>query len=310
MEVRDIIIFVLACVFSYLLGGISVARIITHKGDKDISSQGSGNPGTMNMLRTHGMGMGLFTLLCDALKGVIPALFGLLYFGEMYSTEWGYIALYAFGLCAVLGHIFPIFYKFKGGKGIATTFGVFMVADPICTAILFGILFLTLYFIKIGSLVSLLFITIEAVEQMFRTKMSGNWIALVIMSVIVVLDIYCHRQNIVRLIENRENPADLQEGLEKDIAKMKNKREKKIEKHSIIQNKIEKKYDKKISKKQQKVSNKIERIQNKNQNKPENFEQTNTDLKVEEKDSANEILQTARTVDKNSKAVSKRKTSR
>ena len=145
---------------------------------------------------------------------------------------------------------------------------------------------------------------------MFRTKMSGNWIALVIMSVIVVLDIYCHRQNIARLIENRENPADLQEGLEKDIAKMKNKREKKIEKHSIIQNKIEKKYDKKISKKQQKVSNKIERIQNKNQNKPENFEQTNTDLKVEEKDSANEILQTARTVDKNSKAVSKRKTSK
>ena len=310
MEVRDIIIFVLACVFSYLLGGISVARIITHKGDKDISSQGSGNPGTMNMLRTHGMGMGLFTLLCDALKGVIPALFGLLYFGEMYSTEWGYIALYAFGLCAVLGHIFPIFYKFKGGKGIATTFGVFMVADPICTVILFGILFLTLYFIKIGSLVSLLFITIEAVEQMFRTKMSGNWIALVIMSVIVVLDIYCHRQNIVRLIENRENPADLQEGLEKDIAKIKNKREKKIEKHAIIQNKIEKKYDKKISKKQQRVSSKIERIQNKNQNKSENFEKTTTDLKVEEKDNTNEILQTTPAENKKSKVVEKRKTSR
>ena len=60
MEVGDILIFVLACILSYLLGGISVARIITHKGDRDISSQGSGNPGTMTMLRTHGMGMGLF----------------------------------------------------------------------------------------------------------------------------------------------------------------------------------------------------------------------------------------------------------
>ena len=260
METKEILIFVAVCILSYFLGGISIARIITKKEQKDISKEGSGNPGTMNMLRTHGMVMGLFTLFCDAVKGAIPALFGLLYFGNVVNLQMGYISLYAFGFCAVLGHIYPMFYKFKGGKGIATTFGMFMVADPICTVILFGIMFVTLYFIKIGSLVSLLFITIEAIVQMFRPKMSGNYVALIIMSVIVLLDIYCHRKNIARLIENRENPADLQEGLKKDIEKIKQKRERKLEKNSIKSEKIEKRYNKKITKKKDKVYNKIQRI--------------------------------------------------
>lgn len=277
MEIFDILVFVGVCILSYLLGGLSVARLVTNKKEDNIANVGSGNPGTMNMLRTHGMAMGLFTLFCDALKGAIPSLFGLLYFGEIYGVEMGYIAIYSFGLCAVLGHIFPIYYKFKGGKGIATTFGMFMVADPICTLILFGIMFVTLYFIKIGSLVSLLFITIEAVEQMFRTKMQGNWIALLIMCVVVVIDICCHKQNIIRLIENRENPADIQEGLKKDIEKIKNKREKKLEKNSIRQDKIEKKYAKKINKKQEKVSNKLKRLEDMKENKVLKASKANVD---------------------------------
>lgn len=264
MELREILIFIGAILLSYLLGGISIARIITKREKKDIENQGSGNPGTMNMLRTHGMGMGLFTLFCDALKGAVPALFGYLYFGQMVSIEMGYICIYAFGLSAVLGHIYPIFNKFKGGKGIATTFGMFMVADPVCTSILFGIMFVTLYFIKIGSLVSLLFITIDAIVQLFRPVMSGNWIAIVLMCVIVLLDIYAHRENILRLIENRENPADLQEGLRKDIEKIKNKREKKLEKNSIKSDRIEQKYNNKIERKERRVNNKIEKINNKN----------------------------------------------
>lgn len=267
MEITDIIIFIGVCILSYLLGSISIARLITNKKVDNISSVGSGNPGTMNMLRTHGMAMGLFTLFCDALKGAIPALFGLLYFGELYGVEMGYVAVYSFGLFAVIGHIFPVFYKFKGGKGIATTFGMFMVADPICTLILFGIMFVTLYFIKIGSLVSLLFITIEAVEQMFRPKMQGNWLALLIMCVVVFIDICCHKQNIIRLIENRENPADIQEGLKKDIEKIKNKKDKKLEKNSLKQDKIEKKYAKKINRKQEKVSNKLKRLESLHENK-------------------------------------------
>ena len=282
---KYVLIIVASCILSYLLGSISIARFITSKEKKDISKQGSGNPGTMNMLRTHGIGMGLFTLLCDALKGVIPALFGRLYFGEVFDLQFGYMCLYLFGFFAVLGHIFPIFYKFKGGKGIATTFGIFLVVDPTCTLILFGILFVTLYFIKIGSLVSLLFITIDAIVQLFRPVMSANWLAIVFMSLIVIIDIYCHKQNIVRLIENRENPADLQEALEKDVAKIKQKREKKIEKQVGKTERIERKFNKKIEQKQQKVENKIAKLKLQTEIKKDN--DTNQNNNIETKNNQN-----------------------
>jgi len=262
MELLDIILIVLGCIVSYLIGGISIARIITSRESGTIVKQGSGNPGTMNMLRTHGIFMGFFTLLCDALKGVLPALFGLLYFGQ-FDISLGYLTLYLFGFCAVIGHIYPIYYKFKGGKGIATTFGIFLVADPITTIILFGILFVALYFIKIGSVVSLLFISIEAIVQLFRFYVEDNWLCIVLMIAIVLIDYWAHRQNLLKLVENRENAADLQEGLKKDIEKIKQRKERKLEKNEQKQEKIEQKYEKKIDKKHKKVNKKIEKINEK-----------------------------------------------
>jgi len=225
MDVWNIILFIFICIFSYLLGGVSIARLITKREKTGgINSQGSGNPGTMNMLRTHGMGLGLFTLFCDALKGAIPALIGVYYFGYLFGTNVGTIAMYLFGFFAVLGHIFPIYYKFKGGKGIATTFGVFMVADPVSTSILFVILFITLYFIKIGSIVSFLFISIDAIVQLFSEEMLGNWFAIMVMLFMIILDFYAHRANIARIIEDKENAVDLQESLDKDFDKLKSKK--------------------------------------------------------------------------------------
>ena len=260
MELVEYFIFFGACLLSYLLGNLSIARLITKKeSNGGIKTQGSGNPGTMNMLRTHGIGMGVFTLICDALKGVIPSLFGLLYFGNIDSFM-GYIALYVFGLCAVLGHNYPIFYKFKGGKGIATTLGVFMVADPILSLILFGIMIITLFFIKIGSVVSLLYITIIGIVQLFKDYIDGNWIAIVCLLLILILDIFAHRSNLLRLVENKENPADLQEALKKDIEKINDKREKKLEKTAIKTKKIDKKYENKITKRSEKIQKRIDKI--------------------------------------------------
>ncbi len=262
MELREVLIFIAMCFLSYLLGGVSIARLITKKEKAGaINNQGSGNPGTMNMLRTHGLIMGLFTLFCDALKGVIPSLFGLLYFEKMVDTHMGYVALFVFGFCAVVGHIFPIYYKFKGGKGIATTFGVFLVADPISTIILFAIMFVILYFIKIGSVVSLLFITIDAILQYFNPDMGTNAVALIFMSLMVLLDIFAHRTNLVRLVNNKENPASLRDGLQKDIDKIKDKKSRKLEK-------IEKKYEGKIEKKHAKVQKKIDRLEGENDKAP------------------------------------------
>lgn len=264
MSIVDCIIFAIACICSYLLGGVSIARLVLKKSG---ANQGSGNPGTMNMLRTQGFGMGIFTLFCDALKGAIPALFGLIYYGYFYSKPVAFAALFIFGLCAVLGHIFPIYYKFKGGKGIATTFGVFAVADPISTVILFGIMFVVLYFIKIGSVVSLLFITIDAIVQCFKRDIHSSWVALVFMWLMIVLDIYAHRTNLERLVENRENPADLQEGLQKDIDKIRKKREKKLERNAMKSEKIDKKYENKINKKSVRVQKKIDRITERSEKK-------------------------------------------
>lgn len=263
MELLDIFILIFGCIFSYLLGGVSIARLITKKEKNgDINKQGSGNPGTMNMLRTHGFLMGVFTLVCDALKGVLPALFGRLYFGQ-YDMVVAYNVLYLFGLCAVIGHIFPIYNKFKGGKGIATTLGVFMVADPITSIILFGIFFVVLYFIKISSVVSLLFVVVNSIVQLFKPQGDGSWLAIVLMLIMVLLDIVAHKQNLIRLLDNKENPADLQEGLRKDIEKIKNKQERKIEKSERKTENIRQKYEKKILKKNDKVNKKIEKLNQK-----------------------------------------------
>lgn len=260
MELREILIFIGMIILSYLLGGVSVARFITKKGASgEISTQGSGNPGTMNMLRTQGLTLGLFTLFCDALKGVIPSLFGLLYYGHMVDTHMGYTALFVFGFFAVVGHIFPIYYGFKGGKGIATTFGVFMVADPISTSILFAIMFVIFYFIKIGSVVSLLFIIIDAILQLFDEYVGANAVAIVFMLLMVLLDIFAHRTNLIRLVDNKENKASLRDGFEKDVAKMRDKKNKKLEK-------IDKKYQDKFEKKHARVQKKLDKLDDEEEN--------------------------------------------
>jgi hypothetical protein len=170
-----------------------------------------------------------------------------------------------FGFCAVLGHIFPIYYKFKGGKGIATTIGVFAVVDPLTSGVLFLILFVTLYFIKIGSVVSLLYIIIQATVQMFRDYSYGNWAMHLIMWLMVFVDIVAHRKNLDRLVEDKENTADLQEGLEKDIQKLKEKRQLKLEKNKQKREKIKEKYERKISLKNEKVNKKIEKMSENNE---------------------------------------------
>ena len=260
MELREILIFIGMIIISYLLGGVSIARFITKKGETgEISSQGSGNPGTMNMLRTQGLTLGLFTLFCDALKGVIPSLFGWLYYSHMVDTQMGYTALFVFGFFAVVGHIFPIYYGFKGGKGIATTFGVFMVADPISTSILFAIMFVIFYFIKIGSVVSLLFIIIDAILQLFDEYVGFNAVAIVFMLLMVLLDIFAHRTNLVRLVDNKENKASLRDGFAKDVAKMRDKKNKKLER-------IDKKYQDKFEKKHARVQKKLDKLDDDEEN--------------------------------------------
>lgn len=121
--------FLLGAVASYFVGCFNFAVLISKIKHKDIRGVGSGNPGTMNMTRTFGMKIGLINFLCDAFKGAVCVLCGYLIFRgyvfEGTSFAVSDFARYFFGAFAVIGHIFPVTMKFRGGKGIATTFGMF-----------------------------------------------------------------------------------------------------------------------------------------------------------------------------------------
>ena len=230
MIIYDVIIFILFMLASYMLGNISIARIITTRNNKKgITKQGSGNPGTMNMLRTYGFAFAIFTFVTDAIKGFIPALVGVLYYSSYIDVSFGLIAATVFGLSAVLGHTFPIIYKFKGGKGIATTFGIFAVLNPIATLITFAIAFVIFYDIKLGSVISMIVILSLGTFNTI-TVLSGNVIAIIVLWSIIVLDIYLHKTNFVRLIEERENSADVSKAIESDISKLQQKNQEKSEK--------------------------------------------------------------------------------
>lgn len=122
MNTSSIVLLAALTVGSYLLGNISPATIMGHLYGVDIRKEGSGNPGTTNVLRTLGAKAAIVTLLIDVAKGFIPAFFCTMITGEIYA---GYIC----GSAAFIGHIWPCFYKFKGGKGIATGFGVLLGID-------------------------------------------------------------------------------------------------------------------------------------------------------------------------------------
>ena len=147
---------------SYFFGNINFSIIISHFLKRDVRREGSGNPGTMNMLRNFGVKLGALTLVLDAIKGAVPAIIGWWLIGgtpdnpmtEMMTFGNDKIGLFIAGISVVIGHIFPVLYKFKGGKGVASSIGVCFVASPIVTAVAFVIGLVFMFTVKIGSLTS------------------------------------------------------------------------------------------------------------------------------------------------------------
>lgn len=206
--VITIVKFVLLIIGGYLLGNFSSAKFLSHLKHDDITKHGSGNPGTMNMARTYGFKLGFLTLIMDALKGAIPAFVGFSIFKGLTSpTEISYIALFAGGFSAILGHIFPVFNKFKGGKGVACIFGVFAVAEPIWTLIMFVVCLLYLLIFKYGAIASFILITVLTVVEGFRFR--GNLIICLLLFGIFFLIWFMHRQNFFRLLIGKENKVNL-----------------------------------------------------------------------------------------------------
>lgn len=120
----------LCAVLCYFIGCFNFAVLISHFKKKDIRGVGSGNPGSMNMTRTFGLKVGIVNFICDACKGGLPALAGFLIFREYIFSGTEVLVSdfirYFCGAFVIIGHIFPVTLKFKGGKGIASTLGLFL----------------------------------------------------------------------------------------------------------------------------------------------------------------------------------------
>ena len=134
--------FVIIIVVSYFIGNISFSRMFARFKHQDITKLGSGNAGSTNVLRNFGFKFGVLNLLLDILKGFAPACFFYYIFGQ------NIIYLYTAGISVMMGHIFPVVYKFKGGKGIASMLGVFLAADPIVTLIVIGVAIVVWFLFK------------------------------------------------------------------------------------------------------------------------------------------------------------------
>lgn len=215
MNYIDLLKFILVAVIAYFMGNVSFARIFSKLKHGDITKSGSGNPGTMNMLRTYGFKLGLLTLICDIVKGVVPALISQFLFG--FGTYYGTVALYLSGVFVILGHNYPVFYHFKGGKGIACILGVFMVDDPLWVLVFIVFAFFALLILDYGSVVTLTIVSALIIIEGLQNY--GNIAVSVLLFIIFLLIWFAHRSNIRRLLVGKENKANLQKSLKKKFSK-------------------------------------------------------------------------------------------
>ena len=188
----EIIIFI-----SYLLGSIPFGFLLTKIFlNKDIRRIGSGNIGATNALRTGNKSLGYATLILDILKAVIPVIFVKIYYSEF---------LYISSLCVFLGHVFPIWLKFKGGKGVATYVGILFAIN-----IYFGIIFtifwsITFFISKYSSLSSLVGAASIPIYLLILTQFNQG----IFFTIMFVLIFFTHRENIKRLKNKEETKTKI-----------------------------------------------------------------------------------------------------
>lgn len=208
--------FIVIIFSSYMIGNISISRMIAKKNNKDITKLGSGNAGTTNVLRNLGFLAGLLNLVLDILKGFIPAFIFYKVFGN------NLIYLYTAGLSVMLGHIFPVVYGFRGGKGIASMLGVFLAADPWVTLIVIAVAAVAWILFKYGSVASFVCVTSLTVIEGIKAKdlvSPENRIICIMLFAIFCLTWFLHRGNIERLLCGRESKVDLIKSVQKQIKK-------------------------------------------------------------------------------------------
>lgn len=201
-----VIAYILDGIIAYLLGSISFSVIFSKKlAGIDVREEGSKNAGTTNVLRTVGKKAAALTLICDILKGVIAVLIG---YAISFITKDLNAALLVqiAGIFAIIGHTFPVFFKFKGGKGIATSLGILLLVNYqiglICLVFWLIIVIFT-RMVSLGSIMAAILFPVLTIFIAQNYLVEGNYIIFGI--VVAVLVVFNHRSNVKRILEGKEN---------------------------------------------------------------------------------------------------------
>ncbi len=195
----------LATLAAYLIGSLSFAVIVSRvMGLNDPRSYGSKNPGATNVLRSGSKAAAVITLLLDALKGWLPVIL-VRWFGKPYGLEEGTLALV--GLAAFLGHLYPVFFRFQGGKGVATALGVLIGVDAFLGLAVCASWLIIAFFSRYSSLASLVAAIFAPTYYVIGAGIA--WYLekpiLLMMVIIAVLLFWRHSQNIARLLKGTES---------------------------------------------------------------------------------------------------------
>ena len=192
--------YIIVTVIAYLIGSISFSVIISKKmGGIDVRKKGSKNAGATNVLRTVGKKAGAITLLCDVLKGVVAVLIAIIV-GKIITGIDQKLLIQLAGIFVVIGHTFPIFFGFKGGKGVATSLGVLFVINWQIALIC---LIFAIVLIAITKMVSVGSILASVLIPVLMIVLKPDYFVFAILLAILV--IYNHRENIKRISQGKEN---------------------------------------------------------------------------------------------------------
>jgi len=203
---------VILCICAgYFLGSINTSIIISKLFfSEDIRNYGSGNAGMTNVLRTYGKKSAVLTLVGDVLKTVLAVLLGrFIGFPVIFFSSYGYIVplgAYIAALFAVIGHTFPVYYKFKGGKGVLCAAAAVCMLSPSTFFVLFlifAIIVLGMKYVSLGSVIAVM------AYPIILDRLNGHSIGTFIAFVIGVIVVYNHRENIKRLLEHKENKLSI-----------------------------------------------------------------------------------------------------
>lgn len=194
---KDLLFVALA----YLLGSLPNGLYVAKMKNVDIRNEGSKNTGATNVFRVMGAKFGIFVLILDALKGFLP-----LFLAEKFGIEGNILVL--IGVTAVIGHTFSPFLNFKGGKGVATSLGIFLYLTPVpmlITLLMFFIVVGISKYVSLGSVLASIMLPLLILIMPVNEKLGNKWVVFLISALLGAYIIYKHRTNIERLKNGTEN---------------------------------------------------------------------------------------------------------